>query len=377
MTGPTPPERPRLSLTSVRYATAEDLPLLAGVESAAASALSEVLGVPVSSRATPREEASATPEVLLAVGHPVLGFARLLDLAALGGSGWHLENLAVHPAAAGRGVGRMLVRAAMGVALERGECELTTVTFAEVAGSASWLVREGFAPVGRRERPEVWARLAPLRATEGVLGLAGAAGRRVAMVRTLSDEPAPRRAVSVIPVRRRSGELEVFVQHRALTMDFAPGAVVFPGGRVDPVDERTAATEGISVARACAVREVAEEAGAVIEPAELVPWDRWVTPVGYPKRFDVDFFLLPVADGEDFVHQTDEATRSEWTPLTRLVRATEAGEVTLVPPTRTIVDELSALGTLEAVLALQPEVAAVRHDLAGLRPRRPPAAAAG
>lgn len=367
MTGPLS-DRPRLSLTSVRYATAEDLPLLAGVESAADRAFSGVLEPTTWPAATPGERRAAMPGVLLAVGHPVVGFAQLLDLAALGGAGWHLEQLAVDPGAARQGVGRMLLRAAMGVALELGESELTLMTFADVAWNAPWYAREGFAPVGREDRPDVWDRLAAVRAAEGRLGLAGA-GRRVAMVRTLSDEPAPRPAVSVIPLRTRAGELEVFVQHRALTMDFAPGAVVFPGGRVDPVDERTAAAEGISVARACAVREVAEEAGAVIEPAELVPWDRWVTPIGYPKRFDVDFFLLPVAHGEDFVHQTDEATRSEWTSLTRLVRATEAGEVTLVPPTRTIVDELSALGTLEAVLDLRPVVAPVRHDLAGPRPR--------
>ena len=42
------------------------------------------------------------------------------------------------------------------------------------------------------------------------------------------------------------GGLEVFVQHRVSTMDFAAGAVVFPGGRVDPVDSEAA--NGIEVA---------------------------------------------------------------------------------------------------------------------------------
>ena len=145
-------------------------------------------------------------------------------------------------------------------------------------------MREGFAPVGRLERPEVWARLAPLRATEGVLGLAGAAGRRVAMVRTLSDEPAPRRAVSVIPVRRRSGELEVFVQHRALTMDFAPGAVVFPGGRVDEGDaDPDAPGDEIAAGRRAAAREAIEEAALVLDPAALVTLSHWRPPTSVPK----------------------------------------------------------------------------------------------
>ncbi|CAM4119988.1 hypothetical protein [Janibacter anophelis] len=47
----------------------------------------------------------------------------------------------------------------------------------------------------------------------------------------------PRPAVSVIPLRDGPDGLEAFVQHRATTMDFAAGVVVFPGGRCDPSDE--------------------------------------------------------------------------------------------------------------------------------------------
>ena len=43
-----------------------------------------------------------------------------------------------------------------------------------------------------------------------------------------------RQAASVIMVREAANTLEVYVQHRATTMDFAAGAVVFPGGRTDP-----------------------------------------------------------------------------------------------------------------------------------------------
>ena len=48
-------------------------------------------------------------------------------------------------------------------------------------------------------------------------------------------------AVSVLMIRDGATGLEVFVQHRVSTMDFAAGVVVFPGGRVDPIDEQTAA----------------------------------------------------------------------------------------------------------------------------------------
>ncbi|MDN6379327.1 MAG: NUDIX hydrolase, partial [Brevibacterium aurantiacum] len=49
-------------------------------------------------------------------------------------------------------------------------------------------------------------------------------------------------AVSVLMIRDGATGLEVFVQHRVSTMDFAAGVVVFPGGRVDPIDEQTAAS---------------------------------------------------------------------------------------------------------------------------------------
>lgn len=361
--------RPRLSLTSVRYATVDDLPRLAGIERAADQAFASVMDLSSWPEPTSGEERATTPGILLAAGDPVVGFAHVIDLTAVGRSGWHLEQIAVHPSAARRGVGTMLLRAAMGAVLDRGQTELTLMTYAEVPWNGPWYAREGFVEIDARAHSTVWDRLAPLRAAERSLGLE-AGGRRTGMVSSLSDEPAPRAAVSVIPVRSREGLLEVFVQHRALTMDFVPGAVVFPGGRVDPVDEGTADEWGVDVARACAVREVAEEAGAVIDPAALIPWDRWITPIRYPKRFDVEFFLLPVVGGEEFVHQTEEATHSDWMPVADLVRATEEGTLSLVPPTRTIVDELSALGTLEALVGLRPTVEAVRNDLTAPRPRR-------
>lgn len=306
---------------------------------------------------------------ILTVGQPeVLGFAHVLDLAEHGSSGLHLEQVAVRPDAGRRGIGTTLLRAVFGEVLDRGHDSLTLLAYADVLWNGPWYAREGFTEIGPQTRAADWQRLAPLRDVEDALGLA-AAGRRAAMIIDLADEPEPAPAVSVIPLRERDGVLEVFIQHRADTMDFVPGAVVFPGGRVDPVDESTAAALGIGVAQACAVREVAEEAGAVIDPAELIPWDRWITPVRYPRRFDVEFFVLPVTGGEDFVHRTDEATDSLWIPLSELVTAVETGAMNMVAPTRTIVDELSALGTRAAVLALRPQVVPVRHDLDGTRPR--------
>jgi 8-oxo-dGTP pyrophosphatase MutT (NUDIX family)/ribosomal protein S18 acetylase RimI-like enzyme len=357
-------------LTSVRYALVEDLDRLAGIEDEADRLLVDHLladerapgGWPPPTDGRDRARRGS----VLVAGQPVAGFVHLVELDGEDGPHWHLDQLSVHPSAGRRGIGRMLLHAAMGVAMDRGATDLTLTTFADVPWNAPWYRREGFVIVDETE-----LRGHPVRrqrAAERDVGL-DEVGPRVVMTRRLTDEPTPRPAVSVIPLRSSGAELEVFVQHRALTMDFVPGVVVFPGGRVDPRDEEEARRRGLDVARVCGVREVAEEAGALVDPDELVPWDRWVTPVGYPTRFDVQFFVLPVEDGVEFEHLTGEATHSEWVSVAGLVEATEADRVAMVPPTRTIVDELSAIGSLDAVLDLRPEVAAVRHDLTGPRPR--------
>lgn len=314
------------------------------------------------------EARAELPGFLLVVGSPAVGFAHILDLDAVGSSGWHLEQVAVRPEVARGGIGTMLLRAAMGAVLDRGQDWLTLMTYAEVPWNGPWYAREGFAEIEPTDAAGHWDRLAPLREVERREGLERL-GRRVGMVAAVADEPAARHAVSVIPLRESRGGIEVFVQHRALTMDFTPGVVVFPGGRVDPEDATTAYRDGIEVTQACAVREVREETGAVIDPAQLIPWDRWITPIHYPKRFDVEFFVLPVEGGEDFEHLTGEATRSEWMSVAELVRQVESGAASMVPPTRTIIDELSALGSLEAVCALRPDVVPIRHDITVLRPR--------
>ncbi len=324
-----------LTVTSVRHAEPEDLPDLA-----------RLLG------GRPRPGG-----VLLVVGWPPLGAARLVEL---GDGTMRLDPIVVLPQARQQGLGGMLLRAAYGVVLDRG---LGRVTVTATASTVDWYAAHGFSPISG-----------------------------VTLERAVRDEPDPIPAVSVIPVREGRCGLEVFVQHRVATMDFAAGAVVFPGGRVDPgdpaagaaldlcpatVEEHVAAWRHTAVevlgapeaaARtvlACGVREVAEETGAWIDPARLVPWDDWETPTGLPKRFDVRFLVFPVesdADAATFGHTTTEAVRSGWLPVADIARAAQHGSLLLMTPTRVIVDELARLGSRSAVVGLRPPVTRVRHD---------------
>lgn len=177
-------------------------------------------------------------------------------------------------------------------------------------------------------------------------------------------------AVSVILLRQSEKQLEVFIQHRVSTMDFAAGMVVFPGGRVDEVDSsghsfseetltrNVQAWSQSSVASdppsahhdagrllAAAIRETTEECGLVLDPSTLIPWANWITPLGLPKRFDTYFFLAPRLTGAAR-HQTTEAWKSAWMSAEAIISAEAAGTLKLMLPTLTLLDELLELKTV-------------------------------
>jgi len=204
---------------------------------------------------------------------------------------------------------------------------------------------------------------------------------------------AVREAATVMLVRDAPG-LEVFMLRRNPESTFVPGAYVFPGGQVDPDDgapghldratgfdpqvaDAIVGTPDASRFWIAAVRESFEEAGvlvarsradggrlderadhdalaadrlrllrgatdlaavvdahdAVLDLGALVPFGRWITPVGAPKRFDTWFFVAPAPVGHAYAHDDHEMVASEWVhPDAALARA-RAGEIELIYPT--------------------------------------------
>ena len=206
------------------------------------------------------------------------------------------------------------------------------------------------------------------------------------------------------------------VRHHEI--DFASGALVFPGGSVDPGDLELAARPdrcppiaGLDAAalscRVAAVREVFEETGMLLARAGdrlvdgarrkqiddtyraelcrgeagfadlleredltlatemLVPFAHWITPQGRRKRFDTHFFLAEAPSDQSATHDGREAVDSVW--IEPLVAITEAdrGRYKLVFPTQMNLVKLgrstdlaSALRTARAskVVTVQPEV---------------------
>ena len=146
-----------------------------------------------------------------------------------------------------------------------------------------------------------------------------------------SPPPTPVPAASLILLRDSAGGVEVLVGRRSLRTRAFPGAIVFPGGKLEPQDAAWPGASGDPRLQACygALRETFEETGLLIvaagggpppgadialerrrvEAAEVVfaellaRWDRavdldrllpfahWITPERAPYRFDTLFFL--------------------------------------------------------------------------------------
>jgi 8-oxo-dGTP pyrophosphatase MutT (NUDIX family) len=190
----------------------------------------------------------------------------------------------------------------------------------------------------------------------------------------MSDpKPTPRLASTVLLVRDRPSGLEVFMVERHHQIDFATGALVFPGGKVDPADldaklrercpESLAADENARALRVAAIRETFEECGVLLARprnspqlvqsaqagetfAELVerddlllacdcllPYAHWITPAIVPKRFDTHFFLAAAPEHQLAVHDGHESVDSVWIQPQAALADAVAGRRTIIYPT--------------------------------------------
>jgi 8-oxo-dGTP pyrophosphatase MutT (NUDIX family) len=135
-------------------------------------------------------------------------------------------------------------------------------------------------------------------------------------------------------VLRRGGKhadrsIEVLLLRRSDAAGFMPGVWVFPGGTVDRGDG-----EGESAYRACAIRELAEEAGIELAGSEeLVPFSHWITPEVVPVRFDTRFYLALAPAHSDPRPDGLETVDAAWWEPRLALEAQRSGELSLVFPT--------------------------------------------
>lgn len=236
--------------------------------------------------------------------------------------------------------------------------------------------------------------------------------RRAEPPRAFDPEEVPVREAATVALIRDSrvgGGVEVFLQHRVSTMQFAAGMSVFPGGGVEPRDhlgtrawlgpepEWWAKRFGIGSERAAAAvrgvaRELFEETGVLLaEPdaaggaaprvggpshAErraldagegdldgllqqyglvlsahlLRPWDRWTTPVGPPRRYDTLFFVAALPEGAEPDGVTTEARAAEWIRAEDAAHAGTLGHLGMLRPTLHVLADLATAADVAEVL---------------------------
>ena len=237
----------------------------------------------------------------------------------------------------------------------------------------------------------------------------------------------PRDAATVMVLRSAvdGAGVESLMLRRTAAMKFAPGAYVFPGGSVDPPDygaevgwhgpspEEFGARLGASaeVARAlvcAAVRETFEEAGVLLASTPdagplavpsgasweadrmavasgtltlaellarrglvlradlLVPWARWITPEGEPRRFDARFFAAALPAGQEATEHEAEADHVTWLRPADAIAAAKAGEMSLLPPTATTLNDFASAVAAGAGLA---DILDTRREIKPVQPR--------
>jgi 8-oxo-dGTP pyrophosphatase MutT (NUDIX family) len=186
----------------------------------------------------------------------------------------------------------------------------------------------------------------------------------------------PRPAASLILLRRsgrhRQRGVEVLLVRRSPRASFMPGVWVFPGGVVEadetlapvaegapggvgPAAERALDPEELAH-RACAVRELREEAGIELpEEAELHPWSRWITPEAAPMRFDTRFYVALAPPHSPPRPDGAEMTEAAWISPREALARHRSGELSLVFPTIKHLESLLPYETAEQVLEAAPE----------------------
>ena len=219
-------------------------------------------------------------------------------------------------------------------------------------------------------------------------------------------------AATVILLRDGGSGPEILMVERGEQLAFAGGALVFPGGRVDPADVVTARNPALAAARIACAREALEETGVLltvgdapdpvalardrarlaagpdsdeassfaamlaalrhkVDAARFLPFARWEPPAAAPikRRFDTDFYLADAGNAASAAISPDghEAVAIRWTTAAAVLTAEAQGRAALVFPTKCNLQRLAQYDSVAAIFAgaaarpapfIQPEIVA-------------------
>jgi 8-oxo-dGTP pyrophosphatase MutT (NUDIX family) len=207
-------------------------------------------------------------------------------------------------------------------------------------------------------------------------------------------------AATILLVRDRP-TFEVLMVKRHHKIDFAAGALVFPGGKTHSGDHdprwetRTLGWDGADPLgrplRIAAIREAYEETGILLarqsdgsefrgaetaaaarddiahdrrafldlvtsldlklDLAALTVFARWITPAMMPKRFDTWFFIADAPEDQLALCDGWETVDAEWIAPLEALRLASLGERTVIFPTRMNLQLLAEAGAAADAIA--------------------------
>lgn len=206
------------------------------------------------------------------------------------------------------------------------------------------------------------------------------------------DPPEPVDATTVVLLRDTAAGPEVLLMRRPATMAFAPGMFVFPGGRVDPGQDRLPHVEGelrigpstdpprARALTVAGVRETFEEAGVLlavdtsgrhvppdqswdadrrasevtgafpavlarrrltIHSEHLVPIAHWVTPEVESRRFDTRFLAARLPEGQVVHPHQSETESAHWITPDEALDTHDRGGLPMLAPTVAVLAQLA------------------------------------
>ncbi|MEQ8747527.1 NUDIX hydrolase [Pyruvatibacter sp.] len=210
-------------------------------------------------------------------------------------------------------------------------------------------------------------------------------------------------AATILMLRDGDTGLEVFMVVRHHQIDFASGALVFPGGKLAPGDKEPKVrglcdgADGLDdtllALRVGAIREAFEESGVLLardaggavidgprlsaleadrpllDKGELAigdfleretlrlacdmlhPYSHWITPKMMPKRFDTHFYLADAPADHVAMHDGSEGVDSVWINPSDALREADEGKRTIIFPTRMNLEKLAESKTVAEAMA--------------------------
>ncbi|MBL4682374.1 MAG: hypothetical protein JKY88_16855 [Pseudomonadales bacterium] len=211
----------------------------------------------------------------------------------------------------------------------------------------------------------------------------------------ITTQPIP--SATILMLRDGSRGLEIFMVVRHHQIDFASGALVFPGGKLNEGDDHVsqycegANTQDTQLSyQVGAIREAFEECGILLartsgqkalisasrlkelaqfrEPLakgkleikdfleseslmlacdQLQHYAHWVTPEMMPKRFDTQFYLAEAPADHLAIHDGYESVDSVWIRPEDALAGNKSGKYTIIFPTRLNIEMLAEASSVK------------------------------